>query len=70
MAGETVKFTITPDGMKIDADGYVGGACMKDLDDLTKFLKENGGIGMEQTDQKKKPQAYNTSTSTVGNRWG
>lgn len=50
---EQIKITITPDGMKIDAEGFTGGKCLKVQEDLEKFM-QNAGISATGKQQKKK----------------
>ncbi len=58
------KITITPEGeIKIEAEGYTGGDCLKDLEKYIKFMKEHG-VDLEVKDQKKKPAFYMTKTDS------
>jgi hypothetical protein len=58
---QKITITITPDGMKVDAEGFTGGQCIVEQDALENFLRQKG---IEQTgkDQKKKlEQMYQTA---------
>jgi len=57
MANERYMVKYTPKGISIDADGFVGGACEKELDDILRFLK-SVGISTSIEDKKKKAETY------------
>ena len=50
---------ITPDSITIDASGFSGNACIKELDEIKRILAEIG-IETNITDQKKKSEMYAT----------
>lgn len=53
-----MEIIIAPDGsIKIEAAGYSGGTCMKDLDKYIAHLRA-GGVTTDLKDQKKKPEFY------------
>ena len=58
MAKEKITFDITPDGLIVDSEGFKGNTCLKELESLKTFLKDNGGIDINTIDQKKKPSYY------------
>lgn len=58
-----MRIEITPKGLKVEASGYAGKECQKDLEDLEAFLKAEG-IDIRLTDQKLKAEAYATATQT------
>jgi fatty acid/phospholipid biosynthesis enzyme len=53
-----ITFDITDNGIVVDSEGFKGNTCLKELESLKSFLKTNGGIDMNVTDQKKKPSFY------------
>ena len=53
-----IILSVTPDGMKLEAKGYTGGECLKDLEAVKKELAEKYGIHMEQKDQKLKAEYH------------
>lgn len=55
---EKITFDITDKGITVDSEGFKGDLCLKELDNLQKFLKQNGGIELSIVEQKKKPAAY------------
>lgn len=57
MAGETVKFIITPKGIKMDASGFVGGACITELKKIEAEFKKIG-VNTNITDQKMKHEVH------------
>lgn len=71
MANESMKITITPKGMTVDASGYQGKACVNDLDKLNRFLAEVG-VSPKIKDQKMKTSevyASQTQKSTTERKW-
>ena len=50
---EQLKITITPDGIKVDAEGFTGGKCIVEQDALEEFI-QNAGIQTRGKDQKRK----------------
>ena len=50
---------ITPDGISIEASGFIGNACLKELDEFQRILAEVG-IKTDLTNQKKKAEMYAT----------
>lgn len=70
MANESMKITITPKGMTVDASGYQGKACVNDLDKLNRFLAEVG-ISPQVKDQKMKTsEVYASQTQTnTARKW-
>lgn len=66
---ESYQIEYTPNGIRIDADGFKGGACEKELEEIQKFLADHGiETGIE--DKKKKAESFSTdfSTNTSTNR--
>ena len=55
---EKIVFEITDKGITVDYDGFKNDLCLKELDNLQKFLKQNGGIDLNIATQKKKPSAF------------
>ncbi len=53
----TIKITCSPDGYKIDADGFVGGSCFE----ATKLIEKLGDV----TETKMKPEFYQQKTELV-----
>jgi hypothetical protein len=68
MAKEKIVFDITPDGMKIETVGYTGDMCLKELEKFRAFMKKEGGIDLEVTDFKKKPEFFNANKITQKNK--
>jgi hypothetical protein len=59
---ETIKITISPDGMKVDAAGFTGGKCLVEQGELEKFLTQQAGITVSKKNQKRKlEQQYQTA---------
>lgn len=59
-----MEIVITPDGeIKIEAAGYSGGACMKDLDKYLAHMRA-GGVSTDLKDQKKKPEFCQVAADT------
>lgn len=58
MIMERITFDITDKGIVVDSEGFKGDLCLKELDNLQKFLKQNGGIDLSIVEQKKKPALY------------
>lgn len=54
---EKYQIKYTPKGISIDASGFAGGACEKELDDILRFLK-SVGIDTSIEDKKKKAESY------------
>lgn len=63
------SFEITPAGIRMDANGFRGGECLKELDDIRQML-ENLGIETTVTDQDLKREAMLASgrSTTQTNR--
>lgn len=58
-----MEIIITPEGeIKIEAAGYKGGSCLKDLDEYRKHMAA-GGVTTDIKDQKKKPEFYAVQTA-------
>lgn len=55
MANELI-IEITPEGIKIEAAGFTGGACLAELDEFRKMLAELG-IETDVSDQQLKREA-------------
>jgi hypothetical protein len=55
---EKITFDITDKGITVDSEGFKNDLCLKELDNLQKFLKQNGGIELSIVEQKKKPGSY------------
>jgi hypothetical protein len=53
-----IIFEITPEGMKIETDGYKDLTCLDELEKFRSFMKNEYGIDLPVTDQKKKPAAF------------
>jgi hypothetical protein len=53
---EKITVTITPRGMKVEADGFKGPTCLAELAKLEKFLAENG-ITVENKETRLKAEA-------------
>ncbi len=70
MGNESMKITITPEGMTVDASGYQGGACVNDLEKLNRFLAEIGVVP-DVKEQRMKSEVYAraTETNTQARRW-
>ena len=58
---QSLTITITPDGIKVDANGFQGGKCIVEMDALENFI-QTAGITTKAKDQKKKlEQMYSTA---------
>lgn len=69
MGNESMKITITPKGMTVDASGYQGKACVNDLDKLNRFLAEVG-ISPDVKEQRMKSEVYASQTQTnAARKW-
>jgi len=66
---EELEVEISPDGIKVEAKGYKGGMCLKDLEKIVQGLA-GLGITMEQTEQQKKPEFYQSARNTQQQRLG
>jgi hypothetical protein len=64
---EEMKISITKNGMKIDANGFVGKLCLTELKELEKYL-ESIGIDFKIAEQALKSESYQTSTQTTNTR--
>ncbi len=67
---ESLKITISDEGIKVDAEGFKNDMCLSELDEFMKYMELNG-IKMEIEDQRRKSESYVTETgkkhlSTVG----
>lgn len=57
---EEMKISISKDGMKVDANGFVGKSCLTELEDLEKYL--NGiGIDLKIAEQVMKSESYSSA---------
>jgi hypothetical protein len=57
MSGETIRVTITSDGIEVDASGFKGKTCLDELKKLQDTLA-SGGIDVKIVDQKMKGDMY------------
>jgi len=57
---EKITFQITPEGMTFDSEGFKGGKCLSELKDFENYLKNQGGIEVNMTNQVKKPELFAT----------
>ncbi len=57
-----MKFTITPDGIKVEASGYTGGKCLTDLKDFEKHMRSIG-VTCNEKSQEKKSEVYVTDST-------
>jgi hypothetical protein len=69
MSNERYSVKYTPKGISIDADGFVGGACEKELEDILRFLK-SAGINTSVEDKKKKAETYAGAMTGSQQSWG
>lgn len=56
-----IDIHITPDEIKVDASGFVGDACLEELDAMTEAI-EREGINAEISDQTRKGDQYERET--------
>jgi hypothetical protein len=58
---QSLKITITPDGIKVDAEGFTGGKCIVEQDALEAFIQQAGIQTGNKAQKKKLEQMYQTS---------
>jgi hypothetical protein len=51
---EKIVITVTPEGYKVNAEGFTGGKCLVEQDALEKYLNQHAGIATKGKTQKKK----------------
>jgi hypothetical protein len=64
MAGEEIKFTITPKGVKFESSNFTGGSCLTALEDFKAFMLSKGVV-ITDTNQEIKPELYLTDTTEL-----
>ena len=62
---QKIVVTITPDGMKIDAEGFTGGQCIVEQDALENYLRQKG---IEQTGKQQKKKLEQMYSSAPGHQ--
>lgn len=63
---ETMKISISKDGMKVDANGFVGKSCLTELAELEMYLKTIG-VDLKIAEQVMKSETYQNSLQTNQN---
>ena len=68
MAGEEIKLTITPKGIKWDSSGYKGEGCIKAYDRFAAHMKSIG-VTMNEKSREMKSEIYavESTEETVNN---
>lgn len=57
---QKMTITITPDGIKVDAEGFTGGKCIVEQDALENFIRQAGIQTANKAQKKKLEQMYQT----------
>ena len=65
MAKEKVTFDTTENGIVVDSENFTGNTCLTELENFRAFMKENGGIDIQITNQQKKNVHLSGSKSTI-----
>lgn len=68
MAGEEIKFTITPKGITFESTGFTGGSCLTALESFRDYMKSIGVV-INDTHQEIKPEMYNTEQTEMKNEY-
>ena len=58
---QSLKITITPTGIKVDAEGFTGGKCIVEQDALEAFIQQAGIQTSNKAQKKKLEQMYQTA---------